>query len=157
MLNFTWPVLDLHCGCSHHPAAQLHAAARAVSGASVYVSDYPGKHDFSILKQLVLADGSVHRALLPGKPTLDSLFVDPLRDNKSLLKVTLHMLSFNPARSELACMTVHDCTTIQTQYMTRVMLQIHRHVKSWVASLYVCAICIKLVCKRNSPEHPRLH
>lgn len=73
--------------CSHHPAAQLHAAARAVSGASVYVSDYPGKHDFSILKQLVLADGSIHRALLPGKPTLDSLFVDPLRDNKSLLKV----------------------------------------------------------------------
>lgn len=79
--------------CSKHPAAQLHAAARAVSGASVYVSDYPGKHDFSILKQLVLADGSVHRALLPGKPTLDSLFVDPLRDNKSLLKVSTHSSS----------------------------------------------------------------
>lgn len=114
VLTFSWPVLDPRCGCSHHPAAQLHAAARAVSGASVYVSDYPGKHDFSILKQLVLADGSVHRALLPGKPTLDSLFVDPLRDNKSLLKVRRHMLPLNHSRLELAFMTIHGCTTIQT-------------------------------------------
>lgn len=74
-------------GCSKHEAAGLHAAARAVSGAAVYVSDKPGQHDFSILKQLVLSDGSVLRGLLPGRPTLDCLFLDPLRDNKSLLKV----------------------------------------------------------------------
>ncbi|DBA91995.1 TPA: hypothetical protein ACH3X2_003884 [Trebouxia sp. C0005] len=72
---------------SKHPAAAVHAAARAVSGAAVYVSDSPGKHDFDILKQLVLPDGSVLRALLPGRPTLDCLFVDPLRDAQSLLKV----------------------------------------------------------------------
>ncbi len=55
----------------------------------MYVSDSPGKHDFDILKQLVLPDGSVLRALLPGRPTLDCLFIDPLRDTQSLLKVWL--------------------------------------------------------------------
>lgn len=72
---------------SRHPAAGLHAAARAVSGAAVYVSDKPGQHDFSILKQLVLQDGSVLRALLPGRPTADCLFKDPLRDKQTVLKV----------------------------------------------------------------------
>ena len=55
----------------------------------MYVSDKPGQHDFGILKQLVLSDGSVLRGLLPGRPTLDCLFLDPLRDNKSLLKVCI--------------------------------------------------------------------
>ena len=72
---------------SKHPAAKAHAAARAVSGAAVYVSDYPGQHDFGLLKQLVLPDGSVLRARLPGRPTADCLFTDVLRDGKSLLKV----------------------------------------------------------------------
>ena len=75
--------------CSKHPAAGLHAAARAVSGAAVYVSDKPGQHDFDILRQLVLSDGSVLRALLPGRPTLDCLFADPLRDKQSVLKVSI--------------------------------------------------------------------
>lgn len=47
----------------------------------------PGKHDFDVLRQLVLPDGSVFRGLLPGRPTRDSLFKDPLRDGQSLLKV----------------------------------------------------------------------
>ena len=72
---------------SKHPAAHAHAAARAVSGAAVYVSDYPGQHDFSLLKKLVLPDGSVLRASLPGRPTADCLFTDVLRDGTSLLKV----------------------------------------------------------------------
>lgn len=72
---------------SKHPAAHAHAAARAVSGAAVYVSDYPGQHDFGLLKRLVLPDGSVLRARLPGRPTADCLFSDVLRDGKSLLKV----------------------------------------------------------------------
>jgi len=72
---------------SKHPAAEAHAAARAVSGGAVYVSDYPGKHDFELLKRLVLPDGSVLRAALPGRPTADCLFSDVLRDNKSVLKV----------------------------------------------------------------------
>lgn len=72
---------------SRHAAAALHAAARAVSGAAVYVSDKPGEHDVSLLQQLVLPDGGVLRGSLPGRPTRDCLFVDPLRDGVSLLKV----------------------------------------------------------------------
>ena len=72
---------------SKHPAAELHATARAVSGGAVYVSDYPGQHGFDVLRKLVLPDGSTLRALNPGRPTRDSLFDDVLRDNRSLLKV----------------------------------------------------------------------
>lgn len=72
---------------SRHVVASLHAAARAVSGGPVYVSDAPGHHNFEILHQLVLPDGGVLRALLPGRPTRDCLFVDVLRDGKSLLKI----------------------------------------------------------------------
>lgn len=65
----------------------LHGVARAVSGGAVYVSDRPGQHDFSLLRKLVLPDGSVLRALLPGRPTRDCLFSDVMRDKKTLLKV----------------------------------------------------------------------
>ena len=81
---------------SKHPKAELHAAARAVSGAAVYVSDLPGAHDFALLRRVVLPDGSVLRARLPGRPTRDSLFADVLRDRRSLLKA-------RPAVSCLQC------------------------------------------------------
>ncbi|KAF9592750.1 hypothetical protein IFM89_017320 [Coptis chinensis] len=80
---------------SLHPAADYHAAARAVGGCPIYVShnlfafvsDKPGNHNFELLKKLVLPDGSVLRAKLPGRPTRDCLFADPARDGTSLLKV----------------------------------------------------------------------
>ncbi|KAK6151294.1 hypothetical protein DH2020_013929 [Rehmannia glutinosa] len=72
---------------SLHPAAEYHAAARAVGGCAIYVSDKPGNHNFELLKKLVLPDGSILRAQLPGRPTLDCLFVDPARDGTSLLKI----------------------------------------------------------------------
>lgn len=72
---------------SLHPAADYHAAARAIGGCPIYVSDKPGNHNFDLLKKLVLPDGSVLRAQLPGRPTRDSLFVDPARDRTSLLKI----------------------------------------------------------------------
>ncbi|CAI7793552.1 unnamed protein product [Closterium sp. NIES-53] len=72
---------------SLHPAAEFHAAARAVGGCAVYVSDKPGQHDFSVLRKLVLPDGSVLRAKLPGRPTRDCLFADPARDHTSMLKI----------------------------------------------------------------------
>lgn len=40
-----------------------------------------------MLRRLVLPDGGVLRALLPGRPTRDSIFADVLRDGDSLLKV----------------------------------------------------------------------
>ncbi|KAH6794320.1 Raffinose synthase family protein [Perilla frutescens var. hirtella] len=72
---------------SLHPAAEYHGSARAISGGPVYVSDAPGKHNFDLLKKLVLPDGSILRARLPGRPTKDCLFSDPARDGVSLLKI----------------------------------------------------------------------
>ncbi|WCJ32540.1 seed imbibition 1 [Euphorbia peplus] len=72
---------------SLHPMAEYHGAARAVGGCAVYVSDKPGQHDFNLLKKLVLPDGSILRAKLPGRPTRDCLFSDPTQDGKSLLKI----------------------------------------------------------------------
>ncbi|ERN17987.1 hypothetical protein AMTR_s00046p00128780, partial [Amborella trichopoda] len=72
---------------SLHPAGEYHAAARAISGGPVYVSDSPGKHNFDLLRKIVLPDGSILRARLPGRPTQDCLFADPARDGVSLLKI----------------------------------------------------------------------
>ncbi|XP_037458692.1 probable galactinol--sucrose galactosyltransferase 1 isoform X1 [Triticum dicoccoides] len=72
---------------SVHPMAEYHAAARAVGGCAIYVSDKPGNHDFDLLRKLVLPDGSILRAKLPGRPTGDCLFSDPARDGKSILKI----------------------------------------------------------------------
>ncbi|KAG8472540.1 hypothetical protein CXB51_034424 [Gossypium anomalum] len=72
---------------SLHLMAEYHGAARAVGGCAIYVSDKPGQHDFDLLKKLVLPDGSILRAKLPGRPTRDCLFSDPARDGKSLLKI----------------------------------------------------------------------
>nr|GMD57930.1 probable galactinol--sucrose galactosyltransferase 1 [Ipomoea batatas] len=72
---------------SLHPMAEYHAAARAVGGCAIYVSDKPGRSNFDVLRKLVLPDGSVLRAKLPGRPTRDCLFSDPARDGKSVLKI----------------------------------------------------------------------
>ncbi|EXB64620.1 hypothetical protein L484_017952 [Morus notabilis] len=72
---------------SLHDAAEFHAAARAVGGCGVYVSDKPGHHDFEILKRLVLPDGSILRAKYPGRPSRDCLFIDPVMDGTNLLKI----------------------------------------------------------------------
>ncbi|KAL5719739.1 galactinol--sucrose galactosyltransferase [Ranunculus cassubicifolius] len=83
--EFMYPDWDMFH--SLHPAADYHAAARSIGGCAIYVSDKPGNHNFELLKKLVLPDGSVLRAQLPGKPTRDCLFADPARDGISLLKI----------------------------------------------------------------------
>uniref|UniRef100_A0A7N0VEP6 galactinol--sucrose galactosyltransferase n=1 Tax=Kalanchoe fedtschenkoi TaxID=63787 RepID=A0A7N0VEP6_KALFE len=72
---------------SNHSTAEFHGAARALGGCAVYVSDKPGTQDFEILKKLVLPDGSILRAKHAGRPTRDCLFVDPVMDGRSLLKI----------------------------------------------------------------------
>ena len=71
---------------SGHRMGAFHAAGRAVSGGPVYVSDKPGLHDLGLLRKLVLPDGSLLRADLPGRPTPDCLFHDPTRED-CLLKI----------------------------------------------------------------------
>jgi len=66
---------------SGHAMGAFHAAARAISGGPVYVSDRPGEHDFDLLRKLVLPDGTVLRTEAPALPTRDCLFHDPLRED----------------------------------------------------------------------------
>lgn len=75
---------------SQHPAAAVHAVARAMGGCAVYVSDKPGQHNFTILRRLVLPDGSVLRCKHPGRPTADCLFADVTQDKVSALKIWNH-------------------------------------------------------------------
>ena len=78
-----WDMFQSHCG----EAGALHAAARAVGGCPVYVSDAPGKHDFALLRKLVFPSGKVLRASLPGRPTRDCVFADPCADGATALKI----------------------------------------------------------------------
>ncbi|MGO8927778.1 MAG: Sip1-related alpha-galactosidase [Limisphaerales bacterium] len=71
---------------SAHAMGSFHAAGRAVSGGAVYVSDTPEAHDFAVLRQLVLSDGTTLRADNVGRPTRDCLFADVTRD-PVLLKI----------------------------------------------------------------------
>ena len=72
---------------SLHEVAGLHAAARAIGGCAIYVSDLPSHHDAQLLRRLVLPDGTVLRALRPGRPTRDCLFADVATDGKTALKI----------------------------------------------------------------------
>lgn len=85
MGNFIQPDWDMFQ--SSHPCAEFHAASRAISGGPIYVSDAVGKHNFSLLKRLVLPDGSILRCEYYALPTRDCLFVDPLHDGKTMLKI----------------------------------------------------------------------
>jgi raffinose synthase len=57
---------------THHPAALWHAAARALSGGPIYITDEPGRTDYALLQRLVFPDGRV--------PYLNG-FAVPLRAN----------------------------------------------------------------------------
>ncbi|XP_021761005.1 galactinol--sucrose galactosyltransferase-like [Chenopodium quinoa] len=85
MGNFIHPDWDMFQ--STHPCAEFHAASRAISGGPIYVSDAVGKHNYSLLKRLVMPDGSILRCEYYALPTRDCLFVDPLHDGKTMLKI----------------------------------------------------------------------
>ncbi|RDX62786.1 Galactinol--sucrose galactosyltransferase, partial [Mucuna pruriens] len=85
MGNFIHPDWDMFQ--SDHACAEFHAASRAISGGPIYVSDSVGNHNFKLLKKLVLPDGSILRCQHYALPTRDCLFVDPLHDGKTMLKI----------------------------------------------------------------------
>ena len=85
--QFTYPDWDMFQ--SGHAMGPYHAAARAVGGCPVYVSDKPEGHDFDVLRKLVLPDGTILRCTDVGRPTLDSIFVDPTKED-ALYKVFNH-------------------------------------------------------------------
>lgn len=75
---------------SRHDWGEYHAAARAVSGGPVYVSDRPGHQNFSVLRKLVLSDGTVPRCTDVGRLTADCIFADVTRE-----PVLLKVFNFN--------------------------------------------------------------
>jgi hypothetical protein len=82
LANFAYPDWDMFQ--SHAPAAEFHAAARAVSGGPVYFTDEPGKERPEILRRLAFSDG---RLLMPDEPaqvTRDMLLRDPSLDPVAL-------------------------------------------------------------------------
>ncbi|CAN1774578.1 Galactinol--sucrose galactosyltransferase [Linum perenne] len=85
MGNFIHPDWDMFQ--STHPCAEFHAASRAISGGPIYISDSVRQHNFDLLKQLVLPDGSILRCQYYALPTRDCLFEDPLHDGKTMLKI----------------------------------------------------------------------
>ena len=72
---------------SQHEYAAMHAAARAISGGPIYVSDSPGRHNPEILRRLVMPNGKVFRCALPARPTVDCLFNNVMEDGLSALKL----------------------------------------------------------------------
>ncbi|XP_004489227.1 galactinol--sucrose galactosyltransferase [Cicer arietinum] len=85
MGNFIQPDWDMFQ--STHPCAAFHAASRAISGGPIYISDTVGNHNFDLLKSLALPDGTILRCQHYALPTKDCLFVDPLHDGKTMLKI----------------------------------------------------------------------
>ncbi|KAK0608181.1 hypothetical protein LWI29_026847 [Acer saccharum] len=72
---------------SDHLCAEFHAGSRAICGGPVYVSDKVGRHNFNLLRKLVLPDGTILRCQHYALPTRDCLFENPLFDGKTLLKI----------------------------------------------------------------------
>ena len=77
--QFTYPDWDMFQ--SGHAMGAYHAAARAVGGCPVYVSDKPEGHDFDVLRKLVLPDGAILRCSDVGRPTRDCIFVEPTKQD----------------------------------------------------------------------------
>ena len=69
-----------------HPYGAYHAAARAISGGPVYVSDRVDEHDFKLIRALTDSEGKILRPIDVAMPTLDCLFRDPCKDG-SLYKI----------------------------------------------------------------------
>lgn len=72
---------------SDHCCAKFHAGSRAICGGPIYLSDSLGCHDFDLIKKLVHPDGTIPICQSYALPTRDCLFVNPLFDKKSLLKI----------------------------------------------------------------------
>lgn len=88
---------------SHHPQAEYHAIARAISGGPIYITDTPGKQNFDIINKLIYKNGTIIRADCPALPTEDCLFsiqdTIPLKVFSIANRVGL-LGVFNPTNSE---------------------------------------------------------
>ena len=96
---------------SVHPWAAFHAAARAISGGPVYLSDEPGRHDIDLIRKVALADSRVLRPADCARPTADILFRDPQTEDL-LLKL------FNRNRVGSFILAAFNCNYLIDQSQT---------------------------------------
>jgi raffinose synthase len=76
-----------------HLHSEFHAAARALSGGPIYVSDKPGMQDFELVERLVCFDKGAAEALRcpqPALPSPESLYKDPCHSGEAV-KVFNHI------------------------------------------------------------------
>lgn len=103
---------------SGHEAGLYHAAARAISGGPVYLTDDPDRINPEIIARLRLSDGSLPLCLEPALPTVDALFSDPIY-NCELLKI------FNRNSANMVLGAFHcggdpkDATTRSSHFVLR--------------------------------------
>ncbi len=74
MAPFCVPDWDMFQSCQ--PPAPFHAAARAICGGPLYISDKPGEQNFDLLRKLITREGRALRCPQPALPTRDCLFDD---------------------------------------------------------------------------------
>lgn len=67
--------------------AEMHAAARAIGGCPMYISDTPGYHNFDILRSVVLPNGQTLTPATPAQVTNECIFTDVTSDRQTLLRV----------------------------------------------------------------------
>ncbi len=78
--QFVWCDWDMFQ--TSHPYGAYHAAARAISGSPVYVSDRVDEHDFALIRSLTDGDGRLLLCNQVAMPTADALFQNPTRDGE---------------------------------------------------------------------------
>lgn len=75
---------------THGASPKFHAAARAISGGPVYVSDKPGQQNFDILRRLVISDSRVLRFEQPALPSPSVLLTDCIAEPVALKIYNTH-------------------------------------------------------------------
>lgn len=100
--QMVYPDFDMFESYNSH--GSFHAAARAISGGPVYVTDLPGKQNFGVLWPLIDNSGKIIRAEKPALLTEDCLF--QLQDKKPLKAFSFArnsglMAVFNAADADL--------------------------------------------------------
>lgn len=84
MSQFCLPDWDMFQSCQ--APAPFHAAARAICGGPIYISDKPGEQNFELIRKLITSEGKALRCPQPALPTRDCLFSDA-NSQKHLLKI----------------------------------------------------------------------
>lgn len=97
--QMVWPDFDMFQ--THHPDAEYHAVARALSGGPIYFADSVGKTNKEILNKLSLPDGTILRADVPALPTEDCMF-------NVLTDKPLKMFTYSNGCGLLAAFHAHD-------------------------------------------------